>query len=197
MPQPRLWISSRRARPDAVHALVDVVGGDAQHAARLRCAMRTGHRIGRHQPCNSAAAGSPRRWTARSRRRRPRASGSHRSAVCSRGFSRHRRAARHAQAEHVLGVVRHAGRIAVPPARVDVVDVVAGPSRAGTACTAGRADLDAGLLDHLAHGGLARASSARSFEPVTVCQKPGASARSISSTSSVGVWITTSTDSGS
>ena len=33
-------------------------------------------------------------------------------------------------------------------------------------------------------------------EPVTLCQKPGLSARSISSTSSAGVWITTSTLSG-
>jgi hypothetical protein len=39
-------------------------------------------------------------------------------------------------------------------------------------------------------------SSSRSFEPVTLCQKPGASARSIISTSRAGVWITTRTDSG-
>src|SRR5262245_41800473 len=39
-------------------------------------------------------------------------------------------------------------------------------------------------------------SSGRSFAPVTLCQYPGLSARSISSTASAGVWITTSTDSG-
>ena len=35
-----------------------------------------------------------------------------------------------------------------------------------------------------------------SSEPVTLCQKPGLSARSISSTSSAAVWITTSTERG-
>ena len=39
-------------------------------------------------------------------------------------------------------------------------------------------------------------SSGRSFEPVTLCQYPGASARSSSRTSSAGVWMTTRTDSG-
>ena len=39
-------------------------------------------------------------------------------------------------------------------------------------------------------------SASESFEPVTLCQKPGASARSRSSTSSAPVWMTTRTDSG-
>src|SRR5664279_4060530 len=39
-------------------------------------------------------------------------------------------------------------------------------------------------------------SSSASFEPVTLCQKPGASARSSSSTSSAALWMTTRTDSG-
>jgi hypothetical protein len=39
-------------------------------------------------------------------------------------------------------------------------------------------------------------SASESFEPVTLCQKPGASARSSRSTSSSALWMTTRTDSG-
>ena len=49
---------------------------------------------------------------------------------------------------------------------------------------------------HLADAGLASDSPSDDLEPVTLCQNPGASARSSSSTSSALVWMTTRTDSG-
>ena len=109
----------------------------------------------------------------------------------------HRRVARHAQAEDVLGVAGHAGSIAMLPLRIDVVDVGELPvdQRGRAASPASRSRCRS---PRRPRGRRSRPAipAGVSFEPVTLCQKPGASARSSSSTSSAAVWMTTRTDSG-
>ncbi len=73
---------------------------------------------------------------------------------------RNRDVARHQQAEHVLGVFHHAGRIAMAPDRVDFIDIRQLPvaqvmrrhaALAGDPLKALFRDADAGFLEHFAH----------------------------------------------
>lgn len=57
---------------------------------------------------------------------------------------------RHHQAKQVLGVVDHAGLVAVAPARIDLVDVLQAPVQQGVTR---RSRIDTGLLRDLAQGG--------------------------------------------
>ena len=135
-PRPRLWISSRLRGPDAAHALVDVVGGHAQHAVGRRRRQRSSCESRRvHVMPGEAWQLQDRLGVADGEKQRSAASrhGSQAWRRCSRGFSVTGDAARHAQAEHVLGVVRHAGRVAVAPDRVDLVDVSRPQSRSARA----------------------------------------------------------------
>ena len=142
----------------------------------------------------AATAGSPRHSTPRTRSAAARQS-SHAWRKCWRGASAHRDVARHAKAEDVLGVAGHAFSIAVLPLRIDVVDVRAA-SRRGWRAAPPRCR-SRSRSPRRPRGRRSRpAIRERSFEPVTLCQKRGASARSSSSTSSSPLWITTRTDSG-
>jgi hypothetical protein len=69
---------------------------------------------------------------------------------------------RHLEAEHVLGVVGDAARIAMAPDRVDLVDRLRVPIAQAVGRHDGPADGDAGFLGDLADRGLAQ----RLVEPV-------------------------------
>ena len=99
-----------------------------------------------------AAAGSRRGSTTRSTSPPPPPTAARACARCSRGSSRTATGAGTSQREHVLGVVRRAGRVAVAPARIDLVDVRELPVDE----PAVRRGVDAGLLEELAVRGLAQ-----------------------------------------
>ena len=69
---------------------------------------------------------------------------------CSRGSSRHGDRLRYLEREDVLGVVRRPGRVAVAPARIDLVDIREPPVDE----PAVRRGIDSGLLEELAVRGL-------------------------------------------
>ena len=185
-PRPEVVDLQPLARPDAAHALVDVVGGHAQ-AIDIGLRQRAEARCGRRQAPGTrgarvhrrAAAAAPKRGSCRiasallGEKQRSAASrhGSHWWRRCSRGFSAHRRARRHREAEHMLGVVRHARRVAMAPDGVDLVDVGAGPSRAAR-CAAPPASRSRCRFPRPPRARRCRSSgsSTRSFEPVTLCQ---------------------------
>ena len=107
-------------------------------------------------------------------------------------IERHGDGLRHLQREHVLGVVRRSRRITVAPARIDLVDVRYSPVDE----TAVRGGVDSGLLAGARGVAVSSSVSPGSWLPVTDCQKPGASARSINSTRRSGVWTSASVETG-
>ena len=116
--------------------------------------------------------------------------GSHSRARCSRGATRTGTRLGHPQAENVLRVVRDARRVAMAPYGIDFEDVLQVPVRERNASAS------MPVSSATSRTAVSRRVSPGSWLPVTDCQKPGRSARSSSSTSSAGVWITTSVETG-
>ena len=97
---------------------------------------------------------------------------------CSRGVERHRHRRGHLEREHVLGVVRRARRIAMPPLRIDLVDVRHVPVGRRRRTRARRCPFPRAVRARRSRASV----SPGSWLPVTDCQWSGKSARSISST---------------